>query len=223
VTFLSSWRNSTPQLSDKIQQLCSELSPDSDSHNFFASISQAMGNPGIARPYAALMDKRPSAGAIAIRPAVSQDAAGITQTYLESAEYHAGLDSARYGIPQAEEILERYRQGQQHPSDAHGEAITLVAELGSEIVGFVDARLTRSPDPMHREMLYCFIVEIAVSNRHQAQGIGRLLLQAAEDWGRSQGADLASLEYLVANQRASRLYERLGYRPASIIATKGLR
>lgn len=168
------------------------------------------------------MDDRQSSGAITVRPAGSQDATGITRTYLESAVYHAGLEPGRYWIPEAETISERYRREQQHPPHAEGEAITLVAELEGEIVGFVDARLTRSADPMHREILYCTIVEIAVSDRHRGQGTGRLLLQAAEDWGRSRGADLASLEYLAANQRASVFYERLGYHPASIMAIKRL-
>ncbi len=89
-------------------------------------------------------------------------------------------------------------------------------------MGFVDVRLTRSPDPMHREMLYCHTVEIAVSSSHRRHGVGALLLQAAEAWGRGQGAQLASLEYLAANQRAELFYERLGYRAGSIVAIKRL-
>jgi ribosomal protein S18 acetylase RimI-like enzyme len=76
---------------------------------------------------------------------------------------------------------------------------------------------------MHREILYCHIAEIAVSSRHQNQGIGSRLLQAAEDWGRQQGAEFASLEYHTANTRASSFYQqRMGYRPASITAIKRL-
>jgi ribosomal protein S18 acetylase RimI-like enzyme len=160
--------------------------------------------------------------AITIRPAVPDDANGITRVYLESADYHAGLDPERYWTPAADAISARYREGGQHPPDADGNAITLVAELSGEIVGFVDARLTQSPDPMHREMTYCYIVEIAVSARYQKQGIGRQLLRAAEDWGRAQGAQLASLEYLAINKRAAAFYERLGYRPGSIVAIKRL-
>lgn len=155
-----------------------------------------------------------------IRPATSKDADGITRVFLESAEHHARIDPERYLVPDADAIAERYRARQQHaPDDV---AITLVAELNGGIVGFVDARLDRSPDPMHRDMIYCHIVEIAVSVAHQSQGIGAQLLKAAEDWGREQGATLASLEYNAANTRAAGFYQRLGYAAANIMAIKRL-
>ncbi|HEY6991566.1 MAG TPA: GNAT family N-acetyltransferase [Bryobacteraceae bacterium] len=169
------------------------------------------------------MGEAPCAAAITIRPAVSEDADGIARTFLESAEYHACLDRERYWTPAIETISARYREGRQHPPDVDGESITLVAEFGGEIVGFIDVRLDRSPDPMHREILYCHVVEIAVSSRRRHQGIGGQLLRAAEDWGRRQGAEFASLEYLAANTRASEFYQRrMGYRIASIVAIKRL-
>ena len=173
--------------------------------------------------YSLFMGETPCAAAITIRAAVSEDADGIARTFLESAEYHARLDQERYWIPAVETISARYRDGHQHPPDADRESITLVAELSDEIVGFIDARLDRSPDPMHREILYCHVAEIAVSSRYQNQGIGGQLLRAAEDWGRRQGAEFASLEYLAVNTHASEFYQRrMGYRVASITAIKRL-
>lgn len=166
-------------------------------------------------------DRYPAA--IEIRPAVPEDAGGITRTYLESAEHHAGLDPERYSIPSAETIAARYREARQHPSHAAGEAITLVAQLGGEIVGFIDARLEQSPDAMHRQLTYCHIAEIAVRGDHRNQGIGTRLLQAAEDWGQRQGAQFASLEFHTANTRAGSFYqERMGYRVAALTAIKRL-
>ena len=160
---------------------------------------------------------------IQIRPAVPEDADGIARAFLESAEYHAGLDPERYSAPAVETIAARYRQGLEHPSQAVRKNLTLVAELSGEIVGFIDARLEQSPDMMHREIIYCHIAEIAVRLGHRNQGIGGRLLQAAEDWGRGLGAEFASLEYHAANTRASLFYqERLGYRQASITAIKRL-
>jgi len=166
------------------------------------------------------MDNVRHLAAIEIRPAVPEDADGIARTFLESAEYHAELDPERYAAPAIEMISARYREGQQH---AGRDVITLVAELSGEILGFIDARLEKSTDAMHREMIYCHIGEIAVRCRYRNQGIGGRLLRAAEDWGHGLGAEFASLEYHAANARASLLYqERMGYRLASITVIKRL-
>lgn len=169
------------------------------------------------------MNQEASPATITIRPAVSADADGITRAFLESAEYHASLDPERYSVPTVETISARYREGRQHPPHAAGKAITLVAELNGEIVGFIDARLEPSSDAMHREIVYCHIADVAVNHRYQNQGIGKRLLRAAEDWGCRQGAEFASLEYHTANIRAGEFYQqRMGYRTASITAIKRL-
>jgi ribosomal protein S18 acetylase RimI-like enzyme len=153
---------------------------------------------------------------IKIRSAVPEDADGIAVAFLESAEYHAGLDPERYTTPAIEAISARYRAGRQH-SRAGSKVMTLVAELESEIVGFVDAQLERSQDAMHREMIYCHIAEIAVRYAHRNQGIGGRLMRSAEDWGRRMGAEFASLEYHAGNTRATSFYqERMGYQVASL-------
>ncbi len=76
---------------------------------------------------------------------------------------------------------------------------------------------------MHRDLVYCHIVEIAVRTASRNQGIGQRLLTSAEDWGREMGAEFASLEYLAANTRVRSFYhERMGYRPAAVTAIKRL-
>ncbi len=160
-------------------------------------------------------------GEATLRLAVPDDAEGIARAFLESAELHAQLDPERCRVPELGAISERYRQGRQHPPSAAGASVTLIADLGGEIAGFVDARLERSLDAMHREMLYCHVAEIAVMSRHRSQGLGEQLLRAAEEWGRQRGAEFASLEYHAANTRAGAFYqERLGYRAASLTALK---
>ena len=117
-----------------------------------------------------------------IRPATAEDADAITSVYLESAEHHAAIDPERYTIPSRDFISERYRNGRQYQADADSVVVTFVAESSGQIVGFVDARLDKSPDPMHKDMTYCHIIEIAVAERTRSQGIGEQLLRAAEDW-----------------------------------------
>lgn len=158
-----------------------------------------------------------------VRPATGGDSDGIARVFLESAEHHSSLDSALYLVPTFETIKERYRTGRQHPSGNKDESITFVAESEDDIVGFVDARLDRSTDAMHRDMLFCHVVEIAVHRRFQRRGIGAQLLLAAEQWGSDNGADIALLEFHSANSQASSFYQRrMGYRVTSITVVKNL-
>ena len=158
---------------------------------------------------------------VRIRPATAADAEGITRVYLESAEHHAAIDPARYSVPGAATILERYRTGAQHPR--HGlDCITFIAEIDGGVAGFLDARIERPFDAMHRPMVYCYVAEIAVAADRRSQGIGRLLMQTAEQWGREKGARVVSLEYNSKNPRAASFYERIGYEAATVLALKWL-
>jgi ribosomal protein S18 acetylase RimI-like enzyme len=165
----------------------------------------------------------PASAPITIRPATAGDAERIVRAYLDSAEHHARLDPERYLVPSAETVATRYREGSQHLPGAAAESATFVAEAAGAIVGFVDVRLDRSHDAMHRPITYCHIVEIAVVEAHRSGGIGARLLEAGEAWGRARGATFASLEYLIANARAAEFYQRrMGYHTAAITAIKRL-
>lgn len=158
-----------------------------------------------------------------IRSAVSSDADGIARVFLESAVHHARLDPDRYSVPSTASISARYRTGQQGGEALSIGSVTLVADLSGDIVGFVDARLDRSPDPMHRNLLYCHIGEIAVSAQYRSRGIGGRLLRAAEDWGRRNGAEFAYLDYHADNPRAGEFYQRrMGYRVAALAVIRRL-
>lgn len=166
---------------------------------------------------------KPRAENIGVRPATLKDSDGIARVFLESAEHHSSLDPALYCVPNFEIVKERYRTGRQHPSGVEVEGITYVADSDDGIVGFVDARLDRSTDAMHREMVFCHVIEIAVHHRFQRCGIGAQLLLAAEQWGRDNGANIALLEFHSANSQASSFYQRrMGYRVTSITVVKNL-
>ena len=160
---------------------------------------------------------------LAIRPANSADCAAIARIFLESSEHHASLDPELFYIPDLAKITERYREGLQHPGGKGDECITFVAEFHGEVVGFIDVRLDRPSDPMHREMVFCHAVELAVRQKFRRRGIGAELLHAAEQWGRQRGAHIALLEYNRANTKAGEFYRlRMDYRVSSITVIKKL-
>ena len=160
---------------------------------------------------------------ILVRKATAADAEAIAAVFLESAQFHSSLEPERYFVPEPSTIAERYRESRQHPPAHPYEVVTLVAEADGQMVGFVDARLDRPFDAMHRDTLYCYIAEIAVSSPFRSRGAGEQLLRAAEEWARARGAEYAFLEYNRANTRAAKFYaDRMGYRVASITAFKRL-
>jgi ribosomal protein S18 acetylase RimI-like enzyme len=161
------------------------------------------------------------AASVTIRQAAPADARAIAAVFVDSAEHHARLDPLRYHVPAMDAIEARYAE--ERPASAGVPGVTLVAERRGEVVGFVEARCEASPDPMHKNVIFCHVTEIAVGGDHRGGGIGTELLRAAEEWGRSQGAAFAVLEYHAANTRAGEFYRRrMGYAVAAITAIKPL-
>jgi len=158
---------------------------------------------------------------VSIRRVTPEDAEAILFIYMQSAELHARLDPERNHTPGREEILERYRTGAQHPEDSIA-AVTLVAEEAGQVVGFLDARLTKPFDPMYRPATYCFIADVAVAEEHRGRGVGRALMEAVEKWAAESGAEFVLLEYHAGNERAAEFYAELGYRSGSVVAVKRL-
>jgi ribosomal protein S18 acetylase RimI-like enzyme len=160
---------------------------------------------------------------VALRPAVFEDAHGIALALLESAEHHTRLDPERYFVPAFDTLLTRYQNRLRELRPGASSETMLVAEQNGEIVGFIEAKIDQSPDPMHRSMTFCHVGEIVVRGQHRSHGIGAQLLRGAEDWGREHGADFASLEYHIANTRAGSFYQRrMGYKTAAVTAIKRL-
>jgi RimJ/RimL family protein N-acetyltransferase len=88
----------------------------------------------------------------------------------------------------------------------HPDAVVLVAEESGQIVG----RLSISRDP-HPASRHVADLGLMVAAGHRRRGVGRALLQAAEDWAR--GAEIRKLELHVFpyNEAAIALYESCGY------------
>lgn len=56
-----------------------------------------------------------------------------------------------------------------------------------------------------------YISDLAVDTSFEGQGVGRLLLETAEDWARSKNYHLLTLYVFAGNIRARHLYEKYGF------------
>lgn len=67
------------------------------------------------------------------------------------------------------------------------------------------------------------VSDLAITREAEGRGVGRALMEAAESWAASRGHRLLTLNVFDSNQRARRLYDRLGYQPDTTKLVKVLR
>ncbi len=81
-------------------------------------------------------------------------------------------------------------------------AVTFVAVNGSEVVGFVNARMVCDE---------CGLNDIAVTKNARKCGVGAALLDALEQYALLHGGMVIQLEVRASNEIAIRFYERHGF------------
>jgi len=90
-------------------------------------------------------------------------------------------------------------------------ALTLVAELDGEIVGYVLVIFPRGGRVAR-------IYSIAVSHKARSRGVGSALVDAAERRSLDIGRSLMKLEIRIDNHPSQKLFHRAGYKEIRIVA-----
>jgi len=141
---------------------------------------------------------------VSIRPAEERDAEAVAALFEE------------WGHPlSCDEVRRNIRAFTQTPSHRF-----LVAEIGGAVVGFAAMNTALSPA---RPGKIGVISGMSVAPRHQRRGIGRRLVECAEQWLRSEGASY--IRVTSASHRAEtahRFYPALGYLQTGIRFDKDL-
>jgi GNAT superfamily N-acetyltransferase len=91
-----------------------------------------------------------------------------------------------------------------------GSAMFVAEDAAGIPLGFVSLRTDRD---YFIDMPVGHVVDIVVTREGEGRGVGRALLAAAERWAESAGYPWLTLHVFEGNQRARRLYERVGYVP----------
>ncbi len=92
--------------------------------------------------------------------------------------------------------------------------VILVAEMAGELVGFVEAGLRSHADGCDASHAVGYVEGWFVEEPRRGQGIGRLLIAAAEDWARGQGCLEMASDTWIDNEPSQRAHEALGYEVA---------
>ena len=127
---------------------------------------------------------------------------------VELQEYERHLEPA---LPPGEEMADAYLS---HRLDqwAGDSGRIFVAEVDGAVVGFVGVRLRVPPgEPDEDPAPYAYVTDLLVLRDHRRRGIGRALLDHAEQHAREAGASTIRIGVLANNQVARRLYREMGY------------
>jgi ribosomal protein S18 acetylase RimI-like enzyme len=135
-----------------------------------------------------------------IRPATNNDQELIRELWTE---FEAELGNPDY-------LRESWEDAWSDLAQTVRDGVGLIAEEDGRAVGFVFCVLGDTG----RKTAH--VTDIYVRPDSRNKGIGRALLAGILEPARSAGLDHASLEVLIRNSDARRLYERLGFTPMDV-------
>ena len=144
---------------------------------------------------------------VTVRPAVAGDADAIGRVQVETwrAAYRGLMPDEAIAGFDLEGRQRMWREGlarQPRPGSA-----TFVAELEGEVVGFASVGRSRDDESGNEGELYA----IYLHPSRWDQGIGRALLERAEESMRTFGFERALLWVLEGNERGERFYRAAGW------------
>lgn len=165
---------------------------------------------------------------ILVRDVRPGDGAALARMWLDVGKYYAELDSDAFQVPEEGGLAQWFEDDLKE--DLPGNWRTLVAEVGGEPAGWVTGRVEPPHPAAERNFVRTIgetrlVVEaLIVSPRQWRSGVGLRLMTEIEDWGRSQGAVLSTLDTYIDSPVSVPFYERrMGYGRRSIYFVKRLR
>ena len=140
-----------------------------------------------------------------VRKGKVSDYSIVNQILEEDAIYHVNLEpdwmSDCTGISK-DEYVNWLNQDKQD---------LLVLEVDEKVIGVVQLRVGEGGDPGMKHQPYGWIDEIAIAESKRNRGYGRILMDASEDWARTQGLKMLILDVWKSNKQAIAVYNRQGF------------
>lgn len=153
---------------------------------------------------------------IQIRASRPGDGEGLARAWVDAARYYEEIDPDRFQVPEAGGLVASFEESMRVA--ASDDFCGLVAELGGRVVGWITARVLPPMENARWQLLRelgetrVVIDALVVEARYRRRGIGTALMNAVEDWARSKGAVLASVDTYVDSPISVPFYERrMGY------------
>ena len=147
-------------------------------------------------------------GQVDIRKAVMEDVPAIIEIWKELMDFHKELDEFFSRSATGHERFAEFLTGNIEKEDS----CVLVAADGVHLVGYCQACISKYPPVLVREK-YVEVYDMAVTEKYQRQGIGRMIIDALRRWYADKDVDRIELKYLTANKSAEEFWTKMGFKP----------
>ena len=141
---------------------------------------------------------------IRIRPYQPFDSEFILSLVTRFSEFELPEWRSKDEIDQANRIFLEEAMKELDPDSA----LFIAEEERGAFAGFI--HLQTQTDYFNGER-HGYISDLAVAREFEGQGVGRMLLETAENWTRTKGYSLLTLYVFAGNRRAQHVYEKRGF------------
>ena len=154
-----------------------------------------------------------------IREYRSEDAAQLEECFVELQEFERPFDPY---LADGRTIAKKYL-GYMFTRCAETSGKVFVAEADGAVAGFVSVwAKVKSTAVEEKDYEYAYISDLVVLARYRGRGLGRALLQKAEDYAKLQGASLLKIGVLARNEVVRNLYIDHGFEEFVVALIKKL-
>jgi GNAT superfamily N-acetyltransferase len=165
-------------------------------------------------------------GEVSVRAARAGDGEAIARMHVENAAYYHRLAPASFRLPDQEGLAEFVEPGHDSNSET---TLELVAEIDGELAGRIEAHLVPADEAARFQLVpylaapRLWIDSLGTFQKFWRRGVGRMLVGAAEAWGRERGAVLVMCDTWLDSPVSLPFWEgRMGYRRRAVILEKPL-
>lgn len=150
-----------------------------------------------------------------IRKLEDEDIDGISELWQEFAKQREELTQTPILNDDAADYFFGYATGLLHRRDT----LTLVAEVGGKLVGYLIATKQRKP-PIYKHTRVAYLSDAYVKDSHRKKGILKRFVEELNEWSKREGITAIDVMLFKNNQMAQDIYHAMGFDPYRVVMRK---
>lgn len=166
---------------------------------------------------------------IIIRQVQERGGDELVEVWDDGRRYYASIDADQFVEPSPETAVDPPGfVASLMSSDAEPDRFARVAEVDCDVVGYIVARVdepvANAGEQLQRDLgrTRGYVEALGVHRSVWRRGVGRALMNAAEEWARERGAEVMKTDTNLLSPVSVPFYAALGYEQQAVILRKPL-